>query len=89
MIGQEIMLRRRIRELETALRPFSRFTHEKDGSKRAKGDIFVPIEGDVWFYVGLADDYAAAHVHTDSFKAARAALQNAPAAKPQPRISQS
>ena len=74
MIGKEIVLKRRMRELEAALRPFARFTHEADGSKRDRDEIFLPTEGDVWLYVGHRGDGASAHLHTDAFATARSLL---------------
>lgn len=75
MIGKEIILKRRVRELEKALRPFARFTHEPDGMKRAQGDIFVPTQGDVWFYVGHNAEGHRPHLHTDAFATARRLLR--------------
>ena len=66
---------RRINELEDALRPFARFTHETDATKRAPHEVFVPTEGDVWFYVGRAEQVGRCHLHTDDFKRARRVLE--------------
>lgn len=73
MSRKEIRLQRRVKDLEGALRPFSKFTRESDGRKRAPDEIYYPAEGDVWLYVGQVDELSgvAAHLHTDDFKLAR------------------
>ena len=74
-------LRRRVRVLEKALRPFARFTHESAAEKMARGeqpdpnDVFVPDKGDVWFYIGQKDPHTRAHLHTDDFQRARQVLR--------------
>ena len=65
-------LKRRIRELEDALRPFARFTHERDLLKR--DDVFVPADGPVWFYIGHFEGQDRCHLHTDDFEEARKML---------------
>ena len=71
MSRQEIKLRRKVRELEGALRPFARFSNDRTGLGWKVDDIFVPTEGDVWLYVGTADPHAPAHLHTNDFRLAR------------------
>jgi hypothetical protein len=65
-----ITLRKRIRDLENALRPFARFSHES-WEKRGADDIFVPTEGEIWLYIGALGDGKPGHLHTDAFAAAR------------------
>ncbi len=73
----KFQLQRRVRLLESALRPFARFSHESAATKIARGetpdpnDVFVPDRGDVWFYIGQADPRTRAHLHTDDFQRAR------------------
>ncbi len=56
----EIRQKQRIRNLEEALRPFA--------------EIVVPTEGDVWFYVGVAQEGFPAELHTRDFTKARVAM---------------
>ena len=58
--------------LLAALRPFAKFTHEPDAMKREPWEVFVPTEGEVWFYVGEKQQLGRAHLHTDDFRRARA-----------------
>lgn len=69
---------RRIHELEYVLRPFARFTHEPDPMKHNPGEIFVPTDGDVWFYVGERDQLGKTHLHTNDFRAVREVLGMTP-----------
>ena len=62
-----------IQDLQRALAPFARFTHERDPAKRDFREVFVPVEGPVWFYVGNLGD-SRPHLHTDDFQRAREAL---------------
>ena len=63
----------RVEQLERALAPFTRFTHETDPERRRTDEILVPAEGDVWLYVGTAADLGErpAPLHTDDFRQAR------------------
>ena len=64
----------RVAQLENALAPFARFTHETDPERRRDDEILVPVDGDVWLYVGKASDHPsmrAAPLHTDDFRQAR------------------
>lgn len=74
-VSSAVAVPRRINELEDALRPFARFTHERDPEKRTPEEIFVPTEGDVWFYIGRAAQVGKAHLHTDHFRRARRVLE--------------
>ena len=67
--------RAEVAKLKAALKPFTRFTHERDPMKRAQHEVFVPTEGDVWFYVGEAEQVGKAHLHTDDFKRAKRAMR--------------
>ena len=67
----EARQRQNSKALLNALRPFAQFTHEHDPAKRKSHEIFVPTEGDVWFYVGKAEQVGEAHLHTNDFKRAR------------------
>ena len=71
--GSVVLLRARVRELESALRPFARFSHESWDKRDPVLDVFVPVRGPVWLYVGLGNK-SIPHLHTDAFETARRVL---------------
>ena len=71
--GDAVRMRARVRELESALRPFARFSHESWDKRDSVHDVFVPTTGPVWLYVGLGNK-SIPHLHTDAFETARRVL---------------
>ena len=64
----EIRRRKRIRELEEALAPFARVVIPKEFFNEFLGDN---PGGDVWLYVGRAQENVKSDLHTDDFFMAR------------------
>ncbi len=64
----------RIADLERALRPFARFTHEVDAMKRQSWEVLVPVDGCVSLYVGKPEQIGKSHLHTDDFRVVRRVL---------------